>query len=290
MKANMMMQISQGVFGEREFRELTFKSIRRYNKDHREKYGEIFICCDSKLNWRKLSFPQYKFKRKLDRDASDIDWTEAFRIFDLTLKNIYEYLPYKVISVTMAEADDIIGVLSRYMINKEGKLVPRNEPVLIVSGDKDFRALQELDHVDQFCPREKKFLIEENPTEYLKDLILSGDKSDGVPNVLSPDDVFSDENKRQTTLTKKRRLELTELMESGRFAEIDPTIQQQIIRNRTMIDLRNTPKDIIVQILKQSLYPVRGNMQKTFNFLISSGINSLLDDIEGFRPRSITNG
>ena len=61
------------------------------------------------------------------------------------------------------------------------------EKVLIVSGDKDFIQLQKHRFVTQYSPTLKKFVNGIDPHAYIKEHILKGDRSDGVPNFLSPD-------------------------------------------------------------------------------------------------------
>lgn len=284
MRANMAVQINMGTFGENEFRNLVFQSLRKYNREFREEYGEMFICCDASYNWRKDYFPFYKAKRKTDREESGIDWTEAFRIFNRVTKDVYEYLPYRVISIEQTEADDVIGVLATRRVTENGVLVENTEPTLIVSGDKDFRSLLVHNHIKLYHPVNKEFITEENPKEYLMNLILEGDKGDGVPNVLSDDDTFVTEGKRQTPLTKKKKSDILEKITTRKLEELPTKIQQNIQRNINLIDLARTPKELKMMILKIAMWPPKGTMQKTFNFLIKSNLSTLLNDIEGFKP------
>ena len=62
--------------------------------------------------------------------------------------------------------------------------------IMIVSGDKDFIQLQNIDNVNQYSPILKKHVNGHNPDTYIKEHILKGDTSDGVPNVLSADNTF----------------------------------------------------------------------------------------------------
>ena len=70
-------------------------------------------------------------------------------------------------------------------------------------GDKDFIQLQKYKNVSQYSPITKKFVNGEDPALYLKEHILKGDASDGIPNVLSPDNTFVD-GLRQRPLGKKK--------------------------------------------------------------------------------------
>ena len=63
---------------------------------------------------------------------------------------------------------------------------------MILSGDKDFIQLHKYKNVTQYSPITKKFVNGIDPDEYLYEHILKGDVSDGVPNVLSVDNTFTD--------------------------------------------------------------------------------------------------
>ena len=164
-------------------RHMTLNSIKKYRKDYFDEYGELVICCDGKHSWRREFFPQYKAMRKSGRETSSVDWSEIFEMFNQLKREIKENFPYRVIEVDTAEADDIIGTL---IIRQREK----GEKVLIISSDKDFIQLQREENVSQYSPATKKFLNGVDPQEYLKEHILRGDKGDGIPNVLSDDNVI----------------------------------------------------------------------------------------------------
>ena len=74
--------------------------------------------------------------------------------------------------------------------------------VLILSGDKDFIQLHN-DRIKQYNTVLNKFVGKgENPIIYIREHILKGDRSDGILNILSDDNVFV-EGRRQTPLSKK---------------------------------------------------------------------------------------
>ena len=72
--------------------------------------------------------------------------------------------------------DDIIGTLCKEY---------QDQKTMIMSGDKDFIQLQKYENVSQYSPITKKMINGHNPDTYIKEHILKGDSSDGVPNVLS---------------------------------------------------------------------------------------------------------
>ena len=253
-------------------RHMILNSIRMYRSKFKEKYGEVVIAGDAGNNWRYGAFPQYKAARKKNRKDSKLDWQEIFRIINLVWEELGENFPYKTIKVDGCEADDIIGVLAQ-----NTQEFGRHEEVMIISADKDFAQLQKYKNIAQFSPMTKKFIKEEHPRKQLLELILKGDTSDGVPNVLSGDNVFVD-GSRQTPLRKPI---IEALMQ-------DPTSQGQevlrnIQRNRKLIDLESTPEMLKENIIhgydKQDRWSNRG---KVFPFLVEKRCRRLIDDIKDF--------
>ena len=253
-------------------RHMILNSIRMYRSKFKEKYGEVVIAGDAGNNWRYGAFPQYKAARKKNRKDSKLDWQEIFRIINLVWEELGENFPYKTIKVDGCEADDIIGVLAQ-----NTQEFGNHEEVMIISADKDFAQLQKYKNIAQFSPMTKKFIKEEHPRKQLLELTLKGDTSDGVPNVLSGDNVFVD-GSRQTPLRKPI---IEALMQ-------DPTSQGQevlrnIQRNRKLIDLESTPKvlkeNIIHSYNKQDRW---SNKSKVFPFLVEKRCRRLIDDIKDF--------
>lgn len=73
----------------------------------------------------------------MEQEASDWDWDRLNGFLHPTYDEIRANLPYKGIRVDFAEADDVIGVVTR-------KAVSEGKRVLIVSADGDFAALQNI--------------------------------------------------------------------------------------------------------------------------------------------------
>ena len=164
-------------------RHMILNSIRMYRQQFYNDYGEVVLTYDSKHYWRREVFPQYKAGRKKGREKDKKDWNAIFECLNKIKAEFKENLPYKYLEVYGAEADDIIATLCKKY---------RYEPIIIVSGDKDFIQLHKYTHVDQYSPILKKFVNGHDPDTYIKEHILKGDTSDGIPNVLSPDNTFVD--------------------------------------------------------------------------------------------------
>lgn len=253
-------------------RHMILNSIRMYRSKFHAKYGEIVICRDGFKNWRKEVFPQYKFKRKEARKQSPMDWNEVFRITELVLQEIKENFPYKVVEVDEVEADDIIAALC-----EDTQEFGRNEPVLIVSKDKDFVQLQKYSNVHQFTPQTKKMIVEPNPRKAKMELILKGDQADGVPNVLSPDNSFTD-GIRQKPLRQKV---IDQLIEDQHC--MGEEVYRNFLRNKKLIDLEQLPDHLKEKII----YNYDGQEKqsyrtKVFPYLIAKRCRRLLEDVEDF--------
>ena len=177
-------------------------------------------------------------------------------------------MPYKVVHLEKAEADDIIAVLAKQWSKDEG--------VLILSGDKDFMQLQKYDNVKQYSPVQKKFLRTDNPQEFLFEHIVRGDTSDGIPNCLSKDSTFVSGD-RQTPITKKR---LDEWMQKGKVDYKNGDIGFD--RNRRLIDFEYIPEDLekdIVRVFEKA--PEQGR-ELVFPYFVDMRLSNLMEHIAEF--------
>jgi len=235
----------------------------------------MILCCDSRNNWRREYFPQYKAGRRKGRTQSDIDWNKAFDILNKVRSEIRENFPYKVIEIEGCEADDIIGTL---VANTQ--TFGQYENVKIVSADGDFKQLQVYKNVSQFSPLLKKDVVDASPKVNLREKIIKGDAGDGVPNVLSDDNVFV-EGIRQTPVTKKKLEGIIQELEHD--AVIYDTWYRNFQRNQTLIDLSYTPDHLKSKIINeyQAQKPA-SNRSLVLPFLINKNMKQLIESVEEF--------
>jgi hypothetical protein len=263
-------------------RHMILNSIRRYNTKFRDEYGQMIIACDS-TSWRKEKFANYKAKRKTARDESPLDWGKFFGFLNGIRDEIAEEMPYPVVHVDRAEADDVIAALA-----KSTQEFGKNEPVMIVSSDKDFIQLQRYSNVKQFSPMKRAALKIEDPTFYKFEHICKGDTSDGVPNMLSADDTFVVEGGRQTPMRAKKIKEWYDAC-GGNASDVDSlrnvmTEEQyrNFCRNKLMIDLDCIPTDIVDNIMdKYNSQQGKSNM-KVLNYLITKRCSLLVESAKDF--------
>ena len=268
--ANLMMNFHMNKSTELEedmVRHMILNSIRMYRTMFKEEYGEIVLAYASRHYWRRDVFPQYKMNRKKGREKDNFDWDRIFGLLNSIKSEFKEILPYKFLEVYGAEADDIIATLC-----KEYK----DQRTMIISGDKDFIQLQKYDNVSQYSPITKKMVNGHNPDTYIKEHILKGDSSDGVPNVLSPDHTFV-EGLRQRPLSKKK-IEAWIKSETGMSDEVKRNYQ----RNHKLINLDNTPEDLQRSILDTFNEAPYGDRSKILTYFIENKLKELTDSIGDF--------
>jgi hypothetical protein len=232
----------------------------------------MVICADGMNTWRKQYFPEYKANRKKRRDAtSNMDWPEIFRILTLVREEIRENLPYKVLHMEGCEADDIIGALV-YETQEFGK----HQPCMIVSSDKDFIQLQKYNNVKQFSPIQKKVVVDKNPRQYTFEHICRGDPGDGVPNVLSPDNCFTD-GLKQTPLRKTVIDFWVDNLDN-----MPEEIKRNYQRNKTLIDLSEIPRHIYNSIIQEYDSQIPAMRMKVLTYLINKRCKNLIEVVEEF--------
>ena len=269
----MRISVSEGLV-----RHCILNSLRLYNAKYRREYGQMVLACDGGGTWRREMFPQYKASRKAARESSDIDWKEFFRILGVVRDEIRENLPFKVVHLQGVEADDVIATLTD-STQEFGK----HEPVMIISSDKDFVQLHRYKNVRQYSPMAKEFVKEKDPVRYLQEHVLRGDTGDGVPNVLSPDDVFVSGG-RQTPLRAKL---MDEWISNWDSLQTKMTTEQyrNFQRNQALIDLTKIPSAKKAEIINtfESVKPA----SNTLNYLVEKRCSQLIECAEEFNTVSL---
>ena len=269
-------------FDEQLIRHMILNSLRMYRTRYKDEYGELVLAVDASNNWRKTAFPQYKASRKKTQKESSFDWGEAFRILNKIREEIAENFPYTVVRVDGCEADDVIGTLVTRNPDPNRDYDP--EKIMIVSSDRDFLQLQKYKFVRQYSPLLKKELSVDNPRVWLQTHIIKGDKGDGVPNILSDDNVFV-EGFRQTPITQKKIDNIIEDLEEGELLYA-ASWYRNYCRNKKLIDLSETPQELKREIINNFMadkpdtrWMRRG---KVFPYLVENKCNELIKSAQEF--------
>jgi hypothetical protein len=239
--------------------------LARIQKQFGPEYGKMILCYDDKNYWRTQVFPFYKKNRKQERETSKYDWDMVFSVLNKIRDEIRRNLPYYVIQVQGAEADDVIAALSRYNHNKDN--------ILILSADKDFIQLHKYPTVKQYDPIRNRWIVNEDPIQYLQEHIIRGDRSDGIPNILTCDDAIVN-GKTQKKMSKEKIAAL---------ASMDPSDFTNYIRlrnwkrNSELIDFTKIPRPIVDNII-MTYNKYRVNNSIDIQYFIDNNIQDLIEE------------
>ena len=242
-------------------------SLRIYRTKFIEEYGELILCCDDRKTWRKEVFPNYKASRKKSRRVSGIDWQNLYDCLNQLKDEFRHWFPYKLIQIEKAEADDIIATLVNLI----------DERILILSSDKDFVQLQGF-NVRQYSPMQKKY-VDGNAKWSLHEKIVKGDVGDGIPNIMSDDNVFVDEGRRQKPITAKK---------VDAWYDLDPNMYcdsemlRNYNRNKQLVDLGEVPESIRINISKQFESIKVGDRRRLLTYFINHRLKNLTENLSEF--------
>lgn len=254
--------------------------VKYYKKKYSADYGEVVLACDGRDYWRKGIFPYYKASRAKNREKTDLDWGLIFDTMSSVRDDMAEHFPYKVVHVNQAEADDVVATLCKWTQTNgivDYGLFEEIQPVMIVSSDGDFKQLHKYKNVKQWSPMQKKLVPND---QQINEKIAKGDTGDGIPNILSADNVLVTEGVRQNKMTSKK-LELFTTL--GRDACDTDELRRNWDRNNALINLDMIPDNISQAILDtyDNAKP-KGDKMSIYNYLVKHRCRLLLDDIEDF--------
>ena len=271
--SNLMEQIgnSKTAVEEGLVRHMILNTIRTYVKKFKANYGpEVIIACDNKNYWRREIFPYYKASRKKAREASGHDWSTIFDCLNKIRDELREYSPYKVVTIETCEADDIIATLvQKYSATQK---------IMILSSDKDFAQLQRYPNVEQYSPILKKFINEPLPMAQLKQMVIRGDKGDGIPNILSADDCFV-ASVRQKPITEAK---IIKWLNQKPEEFCNEEMLRNYRRNEMMIDLTKVPQNLATEILHTYENAVCKTKQQFMNYMIANRLKNLIEVMDDF--------
>lgn len=262
-------------------RHMIINTIRGYKIKFGKEFGQIVIACDNRHYWRRQVFPHYKASRKKAREASGYDWPSIFEALHQIRNELDQFFPYPVIDVEGAEADDVIGTLAEYSQTQTqpGALFDEPQPLLIVSGDHDFQQLLKWDNIKQFSPMKKKIVkLTESPEAVLMEHIITGDKGDGVPNILSDDDTFVTDKRqkpiRKTLLAEWKKMKPEDFITGDMAAGY--------VRNKQLVDLSMTPPEIKESIISSYERQLNKDKSQLLNYFMQYRLKNMMDVLEDF--------
>lgn len=229
------------------WRYLTFESIFHCIKKF--DITEVILAVDDKISWRRSFFPRYKESRKKQRDKQGIDFSIVFGVINKYLADLKHSMPFKIIKVRSAEADDVIAVLANELDN-----------CIISSNDEDF--LQLVGDTKLWNPSRQEFsefpinlnkkdnpVMCETPEEFLKYKILMGQAKDGIFNIKTPNDwgqTVETQDKRKPPFGPKSAEKVIRAGASEWVTENN--LDDHWHRNEVLIDFKKIPNIIISRI------------------------------------------
>lgn len=214
---------------------------------------EVILAIDDVNSWRKSFYNRYKESRKEKKKSSKIDWNELYVMMNKLISELKHHMPFRVLKVKSAEADDIIGVLVKYFKN----------PCVIIARDEDyFQCFAKNKHLKIYDPILQKLYSKEDIgdiKEFLLKLIFCGQKKDDIPNIITPDDwglTESTRGKKRPGFGEKAfdkiKHDLKSFIDSGHtnksYGEV--SLSRNLKRNRILIDFDKIPNTIVDRILK----------------------------------------
>jgi hypothetical protein len=213
---------------------------------------EVILAVDDYMSWRKHFYSRYKESRKIKKKKdSKVDWETLYSKMHNLASELKHHMPFKVIKVKNAEADDVIAVLAREFKN----------PCVIIARDEDyFQLFGKKKNLIVFDPIKQKLYSPddfENIREFLLKLIFCGQKKDDIPNIITPDDwglTEATEGKRRPGFGEKAFEKIKDdvrgFIEAGHRNKVYGLVDlsKNLKRNRILVDFDKIPNTICNRI------------------------------------------
>ena len=242
--------------------------LARISKRFGDEYGKMVLCYDDKDYWRRQVFPFYKQNRKKERENSKYDWDKVFSVLNKIRDEVRSNFPYHVIQVQGAEADDVIASLVRMNLRST-----QPEPILILSADKDFIQLHKYPLVKQYDPIRNRWIENPDPVGFLQEHIVRGDRSDGIPNILTCDDAIVT-GKPQKKMSKEKITSLAS-MKPDEFTNFIRLRNWK--RNSELIDFSKIPSPVVERIIT-SYNRSKPSQSLKLEYFIDNDIQDLIEE------------
>jgi len=238
--------------------------------------SEVIIAVDDINSWRKSYFPRYKESRKKQRDKSeDVNWDELFKNINDLVNELKHYMPFKVLRVPSAEADDIIAVL---VSDYEGSYV-------ISSNDEDFLQLSS-ESVKIWNPSKRLYIECTNTKNFIIEKCLTGQSKDDIFNIKTPSDwgqTAETIGKRKPGFGPKSAAKVM-LGDYKKWLK-DNNLEENFKRNRVLMDFDYIPETMrkrIRNMYENYSFPPPSNI---YEFFKKYNFRSYLEDFTNVERR-----
>lgn len=281
------------------WKNIVYSMLRRIVHTH--KPNKVLLCRDAGQTWRLNFFKYYKGERRVTAKKADktkpYSMSEFYKEIDKIIVELNSILHYQEMLCPYMEADDIIAVISQ-TLNDE-------YDIIISSTDKDFAQLITDDGTVKFWEHHKKVFLSQDDKQTFDEMILLGDKSDGIPRMFDADDsiVMFDEDdpskmilspsymrprfgvkKAQKIIAENKRIGIT-LSEYAKANNVYAHyIRNKILFSLNINDFKKYNSDII-DIIMQSFYNLKITNQSFIEmqkYFAKRRLNEQLDHLEEF--------
>ena len=224
-----------------KFHKMFYSSLAKIRKQFRILDANVIFCVDSARDtlWRAPLLTTYKSNRPVNSDIGGIFQL----VFNTIIPDLQKFQNCKVIKIPHAEADDIVGIIARYL-----QLTYPSGKAIIVANDHDYLQVLSQNHTFLYALPYKDIgsrVSLGNPEHDLLLKILMGDKSDNIPPCFPKCG-----KKTALSLIRDEKRLGAKLAENAEY-------RHQFEHNSTMIDFRSIPNEIQSKIVRvfQYLFP-----------------------------------
>ena len=198
---------------------------------------EIILAVDDKRSWRKVYWNRYKESREGKRQVAKIDWNVFHKEFESFGNEIQNYLPFKVLKIQSAEADDIIGVICLEKTEKE---------FVVISNDEDFLQLTS-DRVRLYHPLKMTYVSVPDTELFIVEKCLTGQAKDDIFNIKTPIDWPKGKRKPGFGEVSAKKV-IKDGYENWLKKE---KLEERFHLNRVLIDLKLIPNVVKSRVLNE---------------------------------------
>lgn len=260
-------------------RHLILSTLKFNVMKFKNEYPEIIVCLDNAKNgyWRRDYAYYYKLNRKQGREESKWDWDGYFEGMHTVMGEFKVNMPYPVIDIDKAEADDAIAVLTK-------KFALEGRPVLIVSSDGDFVQLHKYKGVKQWSPMQKKFVKPKSGSVAvdLMTKLVKGDKKDNVASIKVRSDFWYTHVEGERTPPTKTSFILDMVDAEDPMSLLSESEKVRFIENQKLIDFDFIDEKISASILECYNNYQKPPRKKIYPYFVKSGLSKLLQNVNDF--------
>lgn len=251
------------------WRYTTFNSIYSMLMKFKE-IKEVVIAIDDRVSWRKLYFKRYKESRKKKRDKGTINWPLLYAELNDLANQIFNSMPFKVLKIKNAEADDIIGVVC---LDGEDKYI-------VISNDEDYLQLYS-NRIRIYNPTKQDFVVCNDTERFLNEKCLIGQPKDDIFNIKTPLDWPVGKRKPGFGIKSAEKV-----LDAG----LDVWLEQNNLKkrfhiNRNLIDFRRIPKVVKNRILKRYHEYTYPDPENIYHFFKRNRFRGFLEEINHVENR-----